>query len=339
MAALKGHVHSILQQDIRGYDGKEINKLDLSAIPKQAYERLMHPTPKDWFHFPTELTALSNMFTLSPVQLAGVSHLIRITFTLKKPYISLDDDAFYVIDNPVIKDTVLKVPIIRPTTLKGALRYVAMKMRLIDSTSTDVEFYVDERIKLVKLFGSEKDTVEAFLGNQFRRKLGEVEGEKGTQVFKERMKPYVSESGSREGRLIFYPVFFDSLGLDVISPHNRKTRTIAEMGPIFFETVPVGARGIFSLLYFPFDLLPTLRSGGSAERAKAISEMKEDLEVLKEAVPAMLLTYGFAAKKTSGYGVVEDKIDFCIDSVDMKLSNFAAYKNQINLLIRTLVSG
>ncbi len=334
IAALKDHVHSILQQDIRNYDGREINKLDLSTIPKQAYERSMHPTPKDWFHFPTELTTLSNMFTPSSVQLAGVSHLIRITFTLKKPYISLDDDAFYIIDNPVVKDTVLKVPIIRPTTLKGALRYAAMKTMIVDSTLTDLDFYVNDRVKLVKLFGSEKGTVEDFLDNQFRRKLGEKEGVRAVQVFKERMKQDVSESGMREGRLIFYPVFFDSIGLDVIAPHNRKTRTVAEMGPIFFETVPGGAQGTFSLLYFPFDLLPALRSEDSAAKEKAIEEIQEDLAVLKEAIPAMLLTYGFAAKKTSGYSIAEDKIEFSIDSNEIKGHGFSEFKDQLACIIK-----
>jgi hypothetical protein len=230
IAALKDHVHSILQQDIRNYDGREINKLDLSTIPKQAYERSMHPTPKDWFHFPTELTTLSNMFTPSSVQLAGVSHLIRITFTLKKPYISLDDDAFYIIDNPVVKDTVLKVPIIRPTTLKGALRYAAMKTMIVDSTLTDLDFYVNGRVKLVKLFGSEKGTVEDFLDNQFRRKLGEKEGVRAVQVFKERMKQDVSESGMREGRLIFYSVFFDSIGWMSLRHITEKLEPLLKWG-------------------------------------------------------------------------------------------------------------
>jgi len=292
----------------------------------------MHPTPKDWFHFPTELTTLSNMFTPSPVQLAGVSHLIQITFTLKKPYISLDEDSFYIIDNPVVKDTLLKMPMIRPTTLKGALRYAAMKTMIVDSTSTVRDFYVNVRVKLVKLFGSEKDIVEDFLDNQFRWKL--EEGARAVQVFKERMKQDVSEGGMREGRLIFYPVFFDSIELDVIAPHNRKTRTVAEMGPIVFETVPEGAQGTFSLLYFPFDLLPALRSQDKPAKEKAIEEIQEDLAVLKEAIPSMLLTYGFAAKKTSGYSIVEDKIEFSIDSNEIKGHGFSEFKDQLACIIK-----
>lgn len=87
-------------------------------------------------------------------------------------------------------------------------------------------------------------------------------------------------------------------------------------------------------MYFPFDLLPALRSGDSAAKVKAIEEIKEDLEVLKEAVPAMLLTYGFAAKKTSGYGVVEDKIDFSIDSDKIKGHGFSEFKEQMAFLVK-----
>jgi len=57
------------------------------------------------------------------------------------------------------------------------------------------------------------------------------------------------------------------------------------------------------LLYFPFDLL-----GRAEEDAK--EEVKQDLEVLKEAIPAMLTKYGFGAKTTAGYGIANvEKIE------------------------------
>jgi hypothetical protein len=87
-------------------------------------------------------------------------------------------------------------------------------------------------------------------------------------------------------------------------------------------------------LYFPFDLLPALRSRDSTAKAKAIEEIQEDLAVLKEAIPAMLLTYGFAAKKTSGYSVVEDKIEFSIDSNEIKGHGFSEFKDQLACTIK-----
>jgi len=188
------------------------------------------------------------------------SHVIQITFRLKKPYISLDDESFYIIDNPLVKDTVFKAPIVRSSTWKGALRWV-------------VRYALDRSGILVRrLFGNEK------------------------------------EAGStKQGRLIFYTTFLDQVSLDVITPLGRETRT-PRRGPIPFEIAPIGAIGTFSLLYFPFDLLQTLRRGDSTGKTRAMDEIKEDLETLKEAVPLMLTTYGFAAKKTSGYGITEDKL-------------------------------
>lgn len=215
------------------------------------------------------------------------SHIIQITFTLRKPYLSRDRE-FYVLDNPVVKDLAFKIPIIRPSSWKGALRWVARNA--LGRSGAFVE----------RLFGNEKETQRA-----------------------------------KQGRLIFYTTFLDQVSLDVITPLRRETRT-PRRGPILFEMVPVGSRGTFSVLYFPFDLLHLLRHCDITAKARATDEIKEDLETLKEAIPAMLMTYGFAAKKTSGYGVVEDMIDFRVDSVEMREKNFDEFKNQMNFLIKKI---
>jgi CRISPR-associated protein Cmr2 len=57
------------------------------------------------------------------------------------------------------------------------------------------------------------------------------------------------------GRLVFYPTFFDEVNLDVITPHDRKTKTPSR-GPIYFETVPLKKRGkIVFLIYYIFPLI------------------------------------------------------------------------------------
>ncbi|MEM3365438.1 MAG: RAMP superfamily CRISPR-associated protein [Candidatus Methanomethyliaceae archaeon] len=335
MEELRCRIHYVLRREIRSYSPKEISKLDLSGSPKQAYVGLVHSAPDVWFHFPTETMNLLEMFTSPAIPLSIYSHFIQITFRLRKPYISLDDESLYIIDNPLVKDVVFKIPMIRPSTWKGALRWTAMKVRImdIDLRSRD---YVNERIRLIRLFGSEKADLENFLDREFSRKLGQMEGKRTVEVFKDNVKRYLSEGGNREGRVIFYPTFFDSIALDVIAPHDRRTRTIARMGPILFETAPEGSQGTFSLLYIPFDLLPALVSQNSSKRREALVEVKEDLEILKETIPHMLTTYGFAAKKTSGYGVAEDVIDFRLDSMEMKSKNFDEFKKHMESLIMNL---
>jgi CRISPR-associated protein Cmr2 len=101
------------------------------------------------------------------------------------------------------------------------------------------------------------------------------------------------------GRLHFYPTFFDRIGLEVINPHDRKTGTGKQ--PIYFECVPAGTYGTFTLLYVPLDLI------GRREDVK--EQAQEDLRAAAEGIRAMLTEYGFGAKTSSGYGVakVEEK--------------------------------
>jgi len=102
------------------------------------------------------------------------------------------------------------------------------------------------------------------------------------------------------GRLYFFPTFFDKIGLEVINPHSRETG-VGERGPIFIEGVPRGAKGDLFLLYVPFGPLEQ-----SEDERRA--QVAQDLEVLAEGVQAMLTTYGFGAKTSSGFGTAEDQL-------------------------------
>jgi CRISPR-associated protein Cmr2 len=50
------------------------------------------------------------------------SFLIQFRFILEKPYISRDEQDFYIIDNPIRKDRVFGLPYVAPTSWKGSLR-------------------------------------------------------------------------------------------------------------------------------------------------------------------------------------------------------------------------
>ncbi|MEW6002890.1 MAG: RAMP superfamily CRISPR-associated protein [Nitrospirota bacterium] len=208
------------------------------------------------------------------------SFFIQFTFTLAKPYLSKDDEEFYICENPIRKDKVFKVPMVAGSNWKGNLRWTARQIRNLNPDRPD-----DDVVK--RLFGNEK-------------------GE---------------EKNFRRGRLNFYPTFFDQIGLEVINPHDRKTK--AGTQPIYIESVPIGAKGTFSLLYVPFDLL-----GKPMEVVK--KEFEEDLNLIYEATKEMMLIYGFSAKKSSGFGVVEDNFEkdgqptgnFKMSSVARPFKNF-----------------
>jgi len=184
------------------------------------------------------------------------SWFLQFDFRLAKPYLSHDDEALYLIDNPVSKDHVLGLPLIRPSSWKGNLRSA---LRLLKGWACD-----------------DQPELNWLLGN-----------------------PKGAESDFRAGRLECYPTFFREVGLEIINPHDRARRV--GKNPILMECVPTGATGTFSLLYVPFDLI------GQPNEA-IIRQAKADLQIIAEAIGAMMLTYGFSAKRTSGYGTAEDNI-------------------------------
>ncbi|HEY8541250.1 MAG TPA: RAMP superfamily CRISPR-associated protein [Pseudothermotoga sp.] len=183
------------------------------------------------------------------------SVLIKITFTLKKPYTSKDEGEFHIIDgkifdNPIVRDKFTNLPMIRPSTWKGHLRFAAERV--------DCQ---NKKEIINRLFGSE---------NEDEEKL--------------------------KGRLYFFPTFFEEdSDKDVITPLKRDTRTPAR-GPILIEVVKAGSKGEFYLLYVPYPRGRDFRK----------EQIEEDLNFLTEALKLMFYTYGFSAKKTSGFGVIEE---------------------------------
>ena len=249
------------------------------------------------------------------MDILSYSIYIQIKFKLKKPYLSKDDDNFYVIDNPIVKDKVFKLPMVRATTWKGALRFAALKVfeegvkNNKNNSNSEIKIAINEdnwkekRALLVRLFGNEKDVMEKYLNELIAEKI-KGDKSKAGEVEKE-FERYLLENGyiskeipSRTGRLFFYPTFFDQISLDVITPLSRETKTPVR-GPIYFETVPEGTEGILRILYYPFDLV------AKGEFEKIEGEMREDIEFLSEAMKKMFYETGFSAKKSSGFGVIE----------------------------------
>lgn len=66
-----------------------------------------------------------NLETLPPLSLA-----IQFKIELRKPYISRDDQAFYILDNPVRKDKLLQLPCVAGSSWKGALRSAARQAQI-----------------------------------------------------------------------------------------------------------------------------------------------------------------------------------------------------------------
>ena len=220
---------------------------------------------------------------------------INLRFRLQKPYISKDDTDFYVIDNPVRKEWVFKVPYVAPGQWKGSLR-AAVTRKLVEwwsdlkdgkqDTDENRKEFVDRRIQLTRLFGNEKlDTC-----------LDKNGGENLARDYRKQLE-LMTGTGFFAGRLHFYPTYFTQIGLEVINPHDRETG--AGTLPIYFESVPIDSEGVFTLLYIP------IASMGMTETEVGF-HISEDLRVIADGLHDMFTVYGFGDKTSSGYGVAEE---------------------------------
>jgi CRISPR-associated protein Cmr2 len=269
----------IRRGDFNQYIADELNRLQLLGLNLPAISDIAALPPGSWF--------------------------LQFTFTLAKPWISKDDDPFYVAEsvNPVRKDKVFKVPMMSAASWKGLLRWTAMHTRLVlKKDALSPEKFAQERFVQTLLFGDEKGE-EPGQTKDFAAYLDALKPE-ARQEYERLLRAYYELEPDEplphhSGRLMFYPTFFDLIDVEVINPHSRKTR--AGTHPIYLECVPQGAKGTFSLLYVPFDLV-------GQNQESIVEEAGKHLRYLVPMIKHLFLTYGFSAKRTSGYGVAEDEI-------------------------------
>lgn len=233
------------------------------------------------------------------------SWFIQFIFTLAKPWISKDDDLLYVADsvNPVRKDKVFKAPMMPATSWKGRLRWTIMHTHLaLKKDVLDVNSFAKHRFDQTLLFGGEQG--EEPTGTKgFSKYLDSLKCEARPAYEHILRQHYDLEENKAlphyRGRLHFFSTFFDKIDVEVINPHPRDTR--AGKQPIYLECVPVGAKGAFSLLYVPFDLI-------GKDESEIQRQALADLQLVADGLKDMFLTYGFGAKTNSGYGEAEEEV-------------------------------
>lgn len=233
------------------------------------------------------------------------SWFLQFAFTLAKPWMSKDDAPFCVTDsvNPVRKDRVFMAPMMAAAGWKGLLRWTLMHVHLAQrKDSLTPEGFATARFVQTLLFGDEQGE-EPAQAKGFARYVDDLKPEACT-AYERLLRRYYGIKPDEplphhSGWLMFYPTFFDLIDVEVINPHSRRTR--AGTHPIYLECVPEGAKGVFSLLYVPFDLI-------GQDSVSVKDEAGRHLRYLAPAIREMFLTYGFSARCTSGYGVAKDEI-------------------------------
>ncbi|MEA3309794.1 MAG: hypothetical protein U9Q70_09830 [Chloroflexota bacterium] len=218
--------------------------------------------------------------------------VLQFQMKLARPFLSRDDTPYHICDNPIRKEKIFHLPMMPATSWKGTLRATAQRLLAQDADQMNSLAFANKHLRLTLLFGTEKEKGKS---QTFLNHRG---GTEAAQTYNELLSEY-TETGFLAGRLRFYSTFFDQVTIEVINPHDRVKK--AGKLPIYFEVVDIGAKGTFKLLYLPFDLI-----GKPAQ--EIASEIAKDFKMLGGSLQAMLSTYGFGAKTSSGFGVVEENL-------------------------------
>jgi len=258
-------------------------------------------------------------------KLPKYSFAVWVNFKLLEPYFSKDDDEFYIIQNPVLKEHVFKVPMVRGSSWKGALAGAFRKLlndnseksKIIESylrifgagseSIKEIESYLREKASDLKDF---KNNILEFILFELGMKvtkdyIDEIEAENNEDKLIQKLQENISqkikkndlpiEFQTHKGRAIFYPTYFDKISLEIINPHDRRKR--AGTVPIHYEVVPKDTEGILQIVYIPFD--------GVLKKDKDLKEeVEQDLKYLCQAIKT-LADEGIGAKKKLGWGRFE----------------------------------
>jgi len=224
--------------------------------------------------------------------------MLSFDFQLQKPYLSHDDDNFYLIESPVRKEWVFKVPYIAASQWKGMLRS-AMSCQLVEQVDQiSVEEFAQRRFRLALLFGNEKGESGKSGSGDFLHNAG---GKDADYLYENKMLEFFMLGKDKDipnnaGCLQFYPSYFKKSKLEIINPHNRETGT--GNNPVMLEVVPAGETSRFCLYYIPLG-----RNDISQERMAR--DAVQDLVMVCQGIQNLFEYYGLGAKTSSGFGKVE----------------------------------
>lgn len=95
--------------------------------------------------------------TLNLAQFPPYTFALQFPFRLTKAYLSKDDRAFYIVDNPVRRDKVFRLPYVAPSSWKGSLRAALWNLE-----------HDEDESAIRRLFGNERVTEEDFQAGRLR---------------------------------------------------------------------------------------------------------------------------------------------------------------------------
>ena len=148
------------------------------------------------------------------------SFAIQFTFKLAKPYISKDEQEFYIIDNPIRKDKVFGLPYVAPSSWKGSLRSALWRLD-----------HEDKEEQIVRIFGNKRGEEDESMLRKGQlhfyptfftmRSLEVINPHDRAKRFGLRPIYFESVPVDAEGTFSLLYIPFDLLGSDKITARNR----------------------------------------------------------------------------------------------------------------------
>ena len=213
---------------------------------KWAKERLNITIPKPAMDFWTQIESPApNLHTLPRYSFA-----ISFEFRLAQPYLSKDDDAFYIIDNPVRKDKVFKTPMVAPSSWKGSLCHALWQLR----RRHDSKEHHDQQVG--RLFGETRDddpgrSGRLFFYPTFFDKMGLEIINPHDRVRRVGKNPILFECVPVEttGRFTLLYVPFDRIGNEAADP-EKGVKSLPEEVAEHLTLLAEGLQAMFTLYGF-----------------------------------------------------------------------------------------
>lgn len=327
----KAKIYKRRTEEVRNIDDSELKKRCKKEL-ESSKEKYMNFTKDEEKIVLSQIRKMSGIFDSSEEleqytkDLMFGSFGLWYEFQFESPYFSRDDDELYVVQNPMLKEQISKIPMIRGSSWKGLLSSVALDKLKEKVESKDIKEIISCYSNFVRIFGTGSENfreaekeIEKIIEEDEKKKntklteklfeycvfdLGiDVNIQKdGTNINKQLIDEIVKKQNKEKvkdifsvgkGRAIFYPTYLNKLNYEVINPHSRKNR--AGRNPIMYEVVPKGTKGIFQLVYIPYD-------GILMEKSNLEDEMKSDKEFIEEILEEALENVGIGAKTKLGWG-------------------------------------
>jgi CRISPR-associated protein Cmr2 len=269
-------------------------------------------------------------------KLPKYSFTVCVNFKLLEPYFSKDDDEFYIIQNPILKEHVFKVPMVRGSSWKGALAGAFRKLFNEKDNNTKINTKIIE--SYLRIFGAGSESIkeiESYLKEKsknledFKNNILEfILFELGMKITKKDIDGFEKDTGNgknEQSNVIDFlskkiiekfkkyqsnlPTDFQThKGRAIFYPtyfdkisleiiNPHDRRKRAGTVPIHYEVVPKDTEGILQIVYIPFD-------GVLKEDKDLKEEVEQDLKWLCKAIKN-LANEGIGAKTKLGWGRFE----------------------------------